>query len=68
MGPSPILSVIHTITFDAIPNFYGGNNGHRLKRLHVQRPLNMSNNTSLPFNHPSPNYNHDHDGTTILIF
>ena len=37
--------VIHTITIGVIPNFNGGNNGHRLKRIHVQRPLNISNNT-----------------------
>ena len=31
MGPSPILSVIHVITFGTMLNFNGGNNEHGLK-------------------------------------
>ena len=37
--PSPILSVLHTITIGTILNFNGGNNGHKLKTLHVNRTL-----------------------------
>ena len=33
MGPSPILSIIQTITIGTVVNFNGGNNGHGLKNL-----------------------------------
>ena len=33
MGPSPILSIIHTFTIGTMLNFNGGNNGHGLKNL-----------------------------------
>ena len=32
MGPSPILSIIHTITIATGLNFNGGNNGHGLQK------------------------------------
>ena len=35
MGPSPILSTIHTITFGTILNFNNGNNGHELKKRYL---------------------------------
>ena len=35
MDPSPILSIIHTVTIGTNLNFNGGNNGHGLKKLHV---------------------------------
>ena len=68
MGSSLILSIIYTVTIGAIPNSNGGNNGHGLKRYFVNRPLNTSNSTRFPFNHPPPNYHYDHDGTIMLIF
>ena len=33
MGPSPILSIIHTVTIGTMLNFTGGNNGHGLKNV-----------------------------------
>ena len=39
MGPSPILSVIHTIPIGTVLNCNGGSNGHRLKNLHVNSPV-----------------------------
>ena len=33
MGPSPILSVIHTVTIGTMLNFKGTNNGHGLKNV-----------------------------------
>ena len=39
MGPSPILSVIHTVTIVTMLNNNGGNNGPGLKMLHVNRFL-----------------------------
>ena len=39
MGLSLILSVIHTITIGTMLNFNGGNPGHGLKTLRVNRPL-----------------------------
>ena len=42
MGSSLILSIIHTIIIDTMLNFNGGNNGHGLKTLRVNRPLDVS--------------------------
>ena len=39
MGPPPILSFTHTITIGTMLNFNGGNNGHELKTLFINRPL-----------------------------
>ena len=33
MGPSPILSVVHTVTVGTMLNLNGGNNGHMLKNV-----------------------------------
>ena len=33
MGPSPILSIIHTVTIDTKLNFNGGNKGHGIKNV-----------------------------------
>ena len=38
MVPSPILSFNHTVSFGIMLNFNGGNNGHGLKTLRVNRP------------------------------
>ena len=39
MSPSAILSVIHTVSFETMLNFNGGNNGHELKKtLRAKRP------------------------------
>ena len=38
MGPSSILSVIHTVTIDAMLNINSGNNAHGLKTLRVKKP------------------------------
>ena len=40
MAPSTILSIIHTVTIGAMPNFNGGNNGHGLKRVTFEQTLN----------------------------
>ena len=51
MGPSAILSVIHTVTIATMLNFNGGNNGHGLKNLtykktlRANRPLLVGNGT-----------------------
>ena len=37
MGPSPILSIIHTVTVSTMLNFKGGNKAHGLKPLLVNR-------------------------------
>ena len=61
--PSPILSVLHTITIGTILNFNGGNNGHKLKTLHVNRTLwkNVSQmNDEL--------HRNSHNTTSQLIF
>ena len=39
MGPKVILSIIHAVTIDTMPNNNGGNNGHGLKAIRVNRPL-----------------------------
>ena len=33
MSPSPILSIIHTVTIGTMLNYNGGNNGHGLKNV-----------------------------------
>ena len=38
MGPSPILSVIHTIIIGTVLNFISGSKEHGVKTLRVNRP------------------------------
>ena len=47
MGPSPILSIIDTVTIDPMLNFNGGNNGHGLKILYVNRPSDSTRCVSI---------------------
>ena len=42
MGPSPILSLVHTITIARMLNFNGGNNGYGVKTVCVNRPLHRN--------------------------
>ena len=42
MGPSPNLSIIHTVTIGTMLNNNGGNTGHGLKTLHANRHLRLS--------------------------
>ena len=49
MGQSPILSTTHTVTIATMLSFNDGNygnNGHRLKVLRVNTPLNIQRNLS----------------------
>ena len=39
MGPSPFLSVIHTVTTGTMLNFNGGKNGHELKIVTCKQTL-----------------------------
>ena len=39
MGLWSILSVIHIISIGTMLNFNGGNNGHGLKKLRVNKPF-----------------------------
>ena len=39
MGPSPILSIIPTVTIDTMLNFNGGNNRHGLKNVRCKQTL-----------------------------
>ena len=39
--PSPIMSVIHTINIDTMPNFNGGNNVHGLKNNTCKQTLTV---------------------------
>ena len=40
MGPSPIVTVIHTITIDTMLSFNYRNNGHGLKNVTCKQTLN----------------------------
>ena len=42
MGPSSILSVIHTITFGTMLNLNGGNNGHGLINVRCKQIFKRS--------------------------
>ena len=39
IGPSPILSVVHTTTIDTLLNVDGGNNGHGLNNVTCKQTL-----------------------------
>ena len=59
MGPSPILSIIHTITIDTMLN--GDNNVHRLKhatRKHTLKTFNkkLVGTVAVPSREPLRNY------------
>ena len=42
MSPLPILSVIHIVATGTMQDFNGGNEGHGLKTLRVNRPLHTT--------------------------
>ena len=42
MGPSPILSITHTVTIGTMPNFSGGNKAHGLKNVMCKQTFNQS--------------------------
>ena len=42
MGPSPILSVIHTVTIATMQNFNGGSNGHGVENVKCKQTLKES--------------------------
>ena len=50
MSPSPVLSVIHTVTFGTMLNFKDGNNGHGLKNVTCKQTLKLSEETFLQRN------------------
>ena len=41
MGPSPILSIIHTVTIDTKLNFNGGSNGNGPKNVTCKQTLKV---------------------------
>ena len=47
MGPLAILPFIHTATVGTMLNFNGGNDGHGLKTLRVNKTLNQSSSNSM---------------------
>ena len=49
IGPTPILSVIYTVTIHTTLNLNGSKNGHRIKTSHVNRPSYQEIEFSLPF-------------------
>ena len=72
MGPSPILSIIHTVTFDTMLNFNGDNNGHGIKYATCKQTLNTFNKklvgtVAVPSRGPLSNYFLEPTDTGLLF-